>query len=345
MHLPDPVRDGLKRGYRRWWALSLEALARLNERLERYDPADALVVAGAPRGGTTWLAETLAQLPATSLLWEPLYGPSLPENEELSLSWRPYLPEEQRDTAIEAHFRKLHSGARLAPAIVPRTAPHRLVATRRWIVKYCRVTRLVPWLTQRFPGLLPIVIVRHPCAVVASQLRHGDWSHLGGDAYQPGQTRPLGADLEARFSSWRSIEEHLAATWCIDFLHVLRHRDNDRRWITIAYEELLSRPHDTMARVLGRLGERMNGELLAQLDRPSRTTRPDAALVRGGDQLSGWRETLDDEQVKRVLDVVAAFGLTDVYGDALEPDLDVLRATWAKEMGVSGAGPVSEAIG
>lgn len=37
---------------------------------------------------------------------------------------------------------------------------------------------LLPWIVKNF-NVNPILLIRHPCAVVNSQIRHENWNHIG----------------------------------------------------------------------------------------------------------------------------------------------------------------------
>jgi hypothetical protein len=44
-----------------------------------------------------------------------------------------------------------------------------------------------------------------------------------------------------------------------------------------------------------------------------------SAVVTGDDRLTSWKKELAPRQVQSVLDVVAAFGLGDLYGESAMP--------------------------
>ena len=68
----------------------------------RFIPSKCLVVAGAPRSGTTWLAEIANGFPGTCTLFEPLHPTKVPEAGNLNLGWRPHIsPGEQN---VESRF-------------------------------------------------------------------------------------------------------------------------------------------------------------------------------------------------------------------------------------------------
>lgn len=200
------------------------------------------------------------------------------------------------------------------------------------LVKFCRANRFLPWLAHRFPTRPPVLIVRHPCAVVSSQMRHGAWKPRKRELWRDRKPTPYGglydkyADILMSIETW---EEQLAATWCLDQVVPLRHPGNDRSWITVSYEELLQNGEETMQRIFGRLRISSPSNLSDVLKRPSRTTVRGSAVFSAGSQLSAWRRHLEPSQVRRILDVVDRFGLTDIYDDSLEPCYERISSRWA----------------
>ncbi len=136
-----------------------------------------------PRGGSTWLAQTLASLLKGNIVWEPLfYKPSkrgilyqafkYPERYALDFKWNPYLPEDVNHEKAFRFFSRLFS-KEIVNLELYRYNDLKLVCSKKWFVyKFCYGNNLLPWLVNRFE-IKPILLLRHPCAVVASQLHHG----------------------------------------------------------------------------------------------------------------------------------------------------------------------------
>ncbi|MFW6023540.1 MAG: hypothetical protein ACOC9O_02230 [Myxococcota bacterium] len=304
------------------------ALQQGNRWFARYRIGDALTIAGVPRGGTTWLAELLGSMPGTTTLWEPLRRGV--RATPLGFGWRPHIPEDVEWPAAEQLFRDLWTGRCLHPELLPGVTGPQLLRTRRWLLKFCRLNRLLPWLTNRLPIRPPILLVRHPCAVVASQLRFGAWDHV------PSRYRIPQTPYHEVYERWHDIlhslstrEEVLAATWCLDHWFPLTHPRHDRSWIGCSYEALALNPTEELQRLSRRLDLRFPREVYERTDRPSRTVRPGSPILRGQrrEQLSGWRRTLSSQQIDRVLRTVDRFGLSDVYTDALEPNYERISSS------------------
>ena len=163
--------------------------------------------------------------------------------------------------------------------------------------------------------------MRHPCAVVASQMRYGAW-----DQVQPGFSEegiladPLLAPHYEILVRIDSIEAHLAAVWAAVNVVALNHPEADRRWMTLFYEDFVRDPVSNVRTILDDWRLDINGGIEEASMRPSGTTLGSSPIKSGRalDQLSYWQRTLDKGQVHRILDTVTAIGVS-IYGDAVLP--------------------------
>jgi hypothetical protein len=181
-----------------------------------------------------------------------------------------------------------------------------------WIVKCIRMNRLLPWLTERFPTRAPVLVIRHPCAVIASQIAAG-WA--------PPTEHP-DPDLLSDFPQARSViegletdEELRAAGWALDTL-VPFSSPTPHRWVTLPYEIAL-RGEEVLDPVFANWGITRPRGLLERMRKPSSTT-----TLRGAaraDPLTAWTKQLSSDQIRRILDVTKALGL-DFYGEDPAPD-------------------------
>jgi hypothetical protein len=182
------------------------------------------------------------------------------------------------------------------------------------VVKAVRANLLLPWIRERFPEVQVVFVIRHPCAVVASWLRLG-WSPDRDLAPMLRDARILD-DVGARdacrvVEAARGLEERLAIVWCISNLVPLRLLAPNE-YVHLCYECLVDRTEEQLAFAFERLGADLPGTALRTARRPSSTTRRRGALPRA----DGWRRELSPATVARIRDVVARFGLTELYPDA-----------------------------
>jgi hypothetical protein len=283
-----------------------------------YDIGQTIVIAGSPRSGTTWLAEILHTIPRSAILWEPLYLDADPKLRHLGFGWRTYISPERDRPDMQAYLRGILTGRILNRWTLQRTDALDVWRVKRWIVKFCRANMLLPWLTLRFPVRRPLLLLRHPCAVVASQIRNGAWANPTlpdcpefFDAYP---------HLRAACTGLRTQEEILAAQWSMDYFVPLN-APPPHRWQLVVYERLVREGPGELRKIFAGLNVEMPGDAMAHLRIPSATASPSSGLGirQGRDALDGWRSVLSPSQCQRVLDVTSAFGL-DFYGPDPEPD-------------------------
>ncbi len=296
---------------RRWLAIRL---ARLQGHMQA-DPSKAILLFASPRGGSTWLEEMLGSMPHTATIWEPLDLERGTGFRELNFAWRQHIPEGIRWQEAEEQFNQLFSGKILSPYLAQATTPSELRAADRLIVKFVRGHLLLPWLVERFPLPKPVLLVRHPCAVVASMMKHGAW-----DSQPLPLPRPVAHRHDALMMHYHDIagpittkEDYLAFIWCSTHAYLLKHPLNDKAWTTITYEELLLHTEATLNKVFTPWGIPVPQEALEISKRPSRTTRPDSPTAQPMDQLSHWKSKLDEGQQDRILRMLERFDV-DLYG-------------------------------
>jgi hypothetical protein len=196
------------------------------------------------------------------------------------------------------------------------------------------MNRLLPWIVNRFELRGIFLIIRHPCAVVASQLKTG----LCG--YRPisppytdifptvdmileeaSQINGLDSKLIERLQKIKTLEEILAAAWCLDTI-VPFQMANPLKWSLIIYEKLVKDGNKELTRIIHELGEeKIPRSAVHQLKKPSMLAdTKDHHLIQNPErQLAKWKQSLSDTQIKRILNIVAEFGL-DFYSEDVEPD-------------------------
>ncbi|PSO44675.1 hypothetical protein BRC21_01065 [Candidatus Saccharibacteria bacterium SW_7_54_9] len=296
-----------------------------------------MVVAGSPRSGTTWFLELLRTLPGYKAMNEPLMYEEARNGH--GFSWRTHL-----DPGAEAEAKRAYLGTILtgqlgiSPAwyFEADSRPAQLVehATRdRLVVKFCRLNRMLHWFCGQFDVRGPVFIVRHPCAVVASMLRHEAWNEddLRGptrvDHALHGGSLPdsLRAVFGPVLDRIENKVEVLATMWCLDhYVPLIHHADGLYPWVLVPYERMVRRGREELRRITTALDVEVTREMRNQLDEPSGSVR-DQFHQDVERQLSKWRRRLSDRQVDDVLRIVDDVGLSSIYSDDLEPDYDHLN--------------------
>ncbi|MCS3672818.1 hypothetical protein GGP66_000222 [Salinibacter ruber] len=254
-------------------------------------------------------------------------------------SWRMYLEPDADAPRQRAYLNTILAGQLgISPAwyFEADTRPAQLAehATRnQLVVKFCRLNRMLHWFCQQFDVGGPVFIVRHPCAVVASMLRHEAWD----EDDMRGRSRaehalhggPLPDSLQDVFGPvLERIEtrvEVLATMWCLDhYVPLVHHATGTNPWVLVPYERMVTRGREELRRITKALDVEMTTEMRDQLDEPSQSVKDQ--LHQGAErQLSKWRRRLSGRQVDEVLSIVREVGLDAAYPRDLEPNYDWLN--------------------
>lgn len=311
------------------------AVDRLSAAIHRPRVEDAIVVSSTPRAGSTLLMEAVATLDGYRTVFEPLHPAWYEGVRALALGPRPCLVDGEPPTGIEAYLRDVlegrEAGAYRLTRPVP-TLPGRLL-DGDLVVKSVRLNRLLPWFEATFDVRGTVLLVRHPCATVGSQLRtnvHGYPGHRAGfppaDHVQDQALAALGGDVPEQLTTKiREVDTEaglLALSWSVDTLVPLSQPSPAR--CTVLYEHLVRDGETQLDRIFAHLDAARPPEATDVLATPSRTAQDEAPE----DYLAGWKRELDDEQIDRILEIAAWFGLDQLYDrqptprrepEALEP--------------------------
>ena len=297
---------------------------------------NTVVLVGAARSGTTWLAEILRTLPGYKYLNEPLHQKRNPGAARAGLDWRPFLdPNDDPLPAAEAYVDWALTGRIVgdwhlsASSRVGRLFEH--AKQRRLLVKFVRAGRMLQWISKNFEIRGMVFIVRHPCAVVSSMIEHGAWSSMNptGDTlvdYLGGSVPPaLEEDIRARVSVLpRTRVEQLALLWALDHYVPFHYfGSHGYPWTLVPYEALLQDGPDEIERIFEALNSEVPKSAHDHLVEASGSASQDLQVDNTHRQLFKWKRALEPEQVNSIIRIAHAFDL-DFYTESVEPDYDLL---------------------
>jgi hypothetical protein len=316
---------------------ALRAYGRLRAR--RYDVRNTLVVSGSPRSGTTWVAELVATLPGHFILFEPIFPARNPEVRRHGFYTDTYLSPDDPAPEQQDYMRRLLSGADITVSrlLVRRFQMISLLCFQGMIAKFVHGNLLLPWMLHRFP-LRAVLVVRHPCAVVASQLKSESWEPLrisvesgeirdrieSGNWRWPDALAQRFPPLHEAFCSIETFEEYLTFDWLIQNYVPLALPRSPALFVT-TYEKLVEEEAAEMTRIFNHFGHAIPPRAHAQFRRPSATTVQSSNVATGRNPLTTWTHTLSLNQTEQILEFTHRFGV-DFYSDDLTPDYDRLAA-------------------
>ena len=282
----------------------------------RFGEGSVLIQSSSPRSGSTLLSQVLAAIPRTCVLFEPELVNYVPEAEAAELNHRIYVEPGDflacRRALLRSRFFRPRDQQMDRRPDVPRRRAH---PTNDYQVRSCN--RLLPWMCSKYNLAPPVFLIRHPCAVVASQMNYG-WL---------GQHRPIVPAYIEKFPMFKRTiaelehpEEYLAAEWVLDQLPAL-FQPQPHPWTIVTYEELLLNPEPTVSKIA------QSWNLEIDMDRAmSRLKRPSTTVSKSGIRgIGGWKNDLSNLQVSMILDTIRKFGIR-FYGEEAEADYTLLHS-------------------
>lgn len=286
-----------------------------------FDMANTVLLTGSPRSGTTWLGQVLSASPGYCLVTEPLH-PKMPGLREAGFSWRIYVDPDAEWPEGRAIFERLFRGRGVTLKLLHRNW-RSLPSARGLILKAVRANRLLPWLSGRFPIRGTILLIRHPCAAVSSQM-----------AYRMGRStrvQDFNRDyLERRLphvipfaNTLRTEEEFRALLWCCD-QHAPLAAPEPTGWVRVSYEKLVAEGEPELRNVFSAVGLSVSADVLARFQANSFQAQDfsvDHTRASVEERLGVWKRRLDQGQIERILAVVEACGIRGFSEDVI-PDYD-----------------------
>ena len=278
--------------------------------LGKGDHRSSVFLAGSGRSGTTWLSEIINHRRGYRYVFEP-FNPREVDSFGHFRTKQYLRPEDRREKFLEPA--RLALTGRLRH---PRTDRFngRIVARRR-LIKDIRANLLLGWMRANFPGMPIILLLRHPCAVVASRLALGWKDHLSETMEQRELVEDFLFPMEAEIRAAKGDFERHLFLWCIDNYVPLKQFRPQQLHLTF-YENLLARPEAELQSLFASLGEDFDERVYRRLRRPSPLSRKNTPSP----SLEGWRTRVSANQLERTIEILGLFGLDHLYGEGAMPD-------------------------
>lgn len=272
-----------------------------------------------PRGGSTWLTELISEIPGTAVIWEPLNMAQKSRfSVEFNSCWRQFIPEEEVWPEARKIFEDLFKGKIINDTTIAheRRTLYNFLLAKNLIIKFVNGNALLPWLCNNFNfKRLPVFLIRHPYAVISSQLEHGAWDKVNNQYTIPDcKFNCHIIEHEDFLSSIKYIEEKLAAEWCLTNIPTLRSAGNNNKWITVNYENLLVQPELELNKIFNVWNLEIPQIIRNRINLPSWTSKGNTSVT-AKERLSKWRDTLNSEQKNRINRVLSYFKV-EFYGES-----------------------------
>lgn len=290
-------------------------------------------VSGSGRSGTTWLGHVLAAPRDSAFLYEPLHSwyAKFPPNlipPISDASDRPYFRTDAKIPSWQRYIEHILGGAgftrrTLFSGIRPHDRPHalwRALTGKRLVVKEIRSNLMLGWLARTF-DLRIVLLVRHPCATVASQANR-QWGTKRNVVEvllrQPELVQDhLQDDLERLTTVVLDTPvKRLAARWALENRIALTTAAHEDRVLPVAYENLVMSPRAELERIFSFLGWELSESDWRRV--LSRSRQGLSQVLPPDEWLARWKSRLSAQESADILAVVHSLGI-DLYDDAKLP--------------------------
>ena len=285
---------------------------------EGYNLSETMVILGAPRSGSTWLAELVSTVDGVIQVFEPMNPDHVPEVKDINYRRNMYKKSNDVWAEGKVFFDRALAGKVINPWTASQIPPLDIPGSNRLVVKFVRANLILDWLVENYNLPVPAVSIRHPCAIIASN-RNKQW---------PAPT--LEELLKNRyFDSFPKIKrdcqyldsplERAAISWCLRYHPIIFAKDFNKRNLVV-YEALVADSVAELKPLFESWHLKLDWKVTNQIKLPSKTSMPKSQIKINQDPLSGWKKSLTSGEVNKIIDVLKRFNI-EVYGTAVEPDM------------------------
>jgi hypothetical protein len=289
--------------------------------VDRSGEGDSIFLLSSGRSGSTWLGELLQTLPALRVIFEPFHQRhGVPALRDARYT---YLEPDAERPELEAALRGLIDGRDRSNWTEQFNSPLRWIYRRR-LMKEVRVNLMVPWLRSVFPTSRFVLLLRHPAAVVASQLKGGWQLSSRRLRDQPGLANTLDLQALGQFGWPESGFLSNLLFWAIENSVALG-AARQSGMLVLFYEDLCLDPEREIGRLRDYLGLDFPDRVLDRLDRASWSSDSRVGRLDAEQKVSRWTQTTSTDELRLIEDVLDACGLGGLYGREPSPDRSVLE--------------------
>ncbi|MCV9388809.1 sulfotransferase domain-containing protein [Reichenbachiella ulvae] len=290
-----------------------------------------IIISAYGRGGSTWLEAMLKAYPNVVSFYEPLSAAYQYMCKDLNFGQYHYLkPQEKKPKAIN-FFKGLFSQKKFAFEMINnfdrKVSLYQFRNREVNLFKFIRLNTLLPWLENNLIHSPTILLLRHPCAVVNSQINYaknktynGSWTP--NDKFEIDSFTQNGfdkKDFAEILSNISSNEERLAAWWSINTKIALEQCKNTH---VVFYENLLESPRGELSKIfkIFNLDIQYLDQCLSKSQTPSPTSLNSPS--EHNSRLEYWTHNLSQTQITDILSIVNRFGLGHLYNESISPLVD-----------------------
>jgi hypothetical protein len=276
------------------------------------DHRASVFLAGSGRAGTTWVSEIINYRGEYRYVFEPFHPGRVDAFKNFKS--KQYLRPDDRREEYLGPARKVLTGG-LRSRWTDRF--HRKFVARQRLIKDIRANLILGWMRANFPGMPIILLLRHPCAVVASRLALGWKDNLYETMEQGELVEDFLRPMEPEIRGARDAFERHLFLWCIENYLPLRQFAPGEIHLAF-YENFLVHPDEEIDSLFSFLGKDFDERVYRTLKRASPLSRKDTGSETTS--VDAWRRRISDAQLQKATEIQGLFGLQRLYGGRTMPD-------------------------
>jgi len=280
------------------------------------DHKNTIMLVGDGRSGTTWISNIINHRNEFRYMFEPFH-PTFVKSAK-GFRFYQYL----RPTDKEPYFLNTARSILTGQLRNKRVDQYnRRPLYKKRLVKDIFAHLYLKWITEQFPGVRVILLLRHPCAVAISKLKlKKSWNglespkeFLAKKELVEDYIHPFIEDIKAS----NSLFEQQIFIWCITHYVILK-QFRDGQIHLAFYENFCIRPKEEIRKLFsfiekdskGAVSDKVISQILKQ---PSQTTQISSAILLGENLIDQWRSNITDEQMDRAVQILKKFQLDTIY--------------------------------
>ena len=275
------------------------------------DPPATTFLLSSGRSGSTWLGSMLHSMPATRMIFEPFHA----RRGIASIADYRYrfASSASSQEPLEAGIRAMMARSTWN-AWVEQFNPVGQFVYRRRFIKEVRINLLLPWLLDVFGDCRFVLLLRHPAAVVQSQIK-GGWLLSPERLFeQPGLQNFGWLQALRNLDVADDPFERNLVFWAIEN-RVALDAARSAGIPILFYEALCTHPAEQISHLESYLATKMPAAVLEDSSRASWSSAEAVSDYSLEQKISAWQSRISQTQVHAMLRVLEAAGLDTVYSD------------------------------
>lgn len=289
-------------------------------------PNAAIILSGTPRSGTTWIGEVINYNYDYRYIFEAFHPAQVPLWQQGELP--AYLSMNSENPYFDSVINNVLSGE-IRYKWIDRNKRKGFYVYNKRLFKEVYANLLLKGIKARFPEIPIILLLRHPCPTVISQI-----NIINED--------PILDAIERCFNNQALIDEHIAFVmpefqkakttfekcvfyWCVQYYVPLKQFKEGEIHLAF-YENFCQNPDAEIRKLFNFLERPYTDIIFNKMKIPSRTCwGADHAINTGNSLIESWRTKISDQQMEQTQHILSLFGLDKIYGQASMPDMEAAQ--------------------